>query len=153
MWDDSAALDDGYDLVDLTDATATSTTNATGTADAVDDDGSTAWTSGAAQQPGQELTIDLGEPVDVRKVVLDAGFTTANPAEWWTPGIPSHDYPRGVRLLTSTDGEVWAEASSVQGTGQLTTLSAAGEPVRWLRLELTEASGSWWSVADLRVHT
>jgi hypothetical protein len=25
--------------------------------------------------------------------------------------------------------------------------------VRWLRLELTASSGSWWSVADLRVHT
>ena len=115
VWDDSAALDDGYDLVDLGDATATSTTNGTGTANAVDDDGSTAWTSGAAQQPGQELTVDLGAPVDVRKVVLDAGFTTADPAQWWTPGIPSTDYPRGVRLLTSTDGTTWTEVSSAQG--------------------------------------
>ena len=153
VWDDSAALDDGYDLADLGDASATSTTNGSGTANVLDDDGSTAWTSGAAQQPGQELTVDLGAPVDVRKVVLDAGFTTADPEQWWTPGIPSDDYPRGVRLLTSTDGTSWTEVSSAQGAGQLTTLTADGSPVRWLRLELTAASGSWWSVADLRVHT
>ena len=153
VWDDSDVLDDGYDLVDVDDATATSATNATGTANVVDDDGSTAWTSSAAQQPGQELTVDLGSPVEVRKVVLDAGFTTADPAQWWTPGIPSHDYPRGVRLLTSVDGTTWTERSSVQGTGQLTTLTADGAPVRYLRVELTADSDSWWSVADLRVHT
>ena len=97
--------------------------------------------------------MDLGSPVEVRKVVLDAGFTTADPAQWWTPGIPSHDYPRGVRLLTSDDGTTWTERSSVQGTGQLTTLTADGAPVRYLRVELTADSDSWWSVADLRVHT
>ena len=55
--------------------------------------------------------------------------------------------------LTSTDGATWTEASSAQGTGRLTSLSADGSPVRWLRLELTAPSGSWWSVADLRIHT
>ena len=132
---------------------ATSDLNGADAGKAVDDDGSTAWTTGTGQAPGQQLTVDLRAPVDVRKVVLDAGFTTADPAQWWTPGIPSDDYPRGVRLLTSSDGQTWTEASSAQGTGQLTTLSADGSPVRWLRLELTDASATWWSVADLRVHT
>ena len=153
VWDDSAALDDGFDLAAVDAATATSTTNGTGTGNAVDDDGSTAWTTGTAQTPGQELTVDLGVPVDVRKVVLDAGFTTAPPEEWWTPGIPSTDYPRGVRLLTSTDGDDWTPVSTATGGGQLTTLTADGSPVRWLRLEVTTSSDSWWSVADLRVHT
>ena len=153
VWQDSAALDDGYDLADIDAATATSDLNGADAGKAVDDDGSTAWTTGTAQAPGQQLTVDLGAAVDVRKVVLDAGFTTADPEQWWTPGIPSHDYPRGVRLLTSTDGQTWTEASAAEGTGQLTSLSADGSPVRWLRLELTPASDSWWSVADLRVHT
>ena len=97
--------------------------------------------------------MDLGGSVPVRSVVLDAGFTTADPAQWWTPGIPSDDYPRGVRLLTSADGSTWTEGLPVQGAGQLTTLTADGAPVRYLRVELTAHSDSWWSVADLRVHT
>jgi glucosylceramidase len=39
------------------------------------------------------------------------------------------------------------------GTGQLTTISLSGRPVRYVRVTLTGASGSWWSVADVRAYT
>ncbi len=45
-------------------------------ASATDDDGSTPWTSGTAQAPGQWLQVDLGHLQRVRRVVLDAGPAT-----------------------------------------------------------------------------
>lgn len=39
------------------------------------------------------------------------------------------------------------------GTGQFTTLTLDGSPVRYVRVTLTASSGSWWSVADIRAYT
>ncbi len=47
----------------------------------------------------------------------------------------------------------WSTAASGQGTGQFTVVNLAGAPVRYVRMTLTAASGSWWSVADVRAYT
>lgn len=64
------------------------------------------------------------------------------------------DYPRGYTVTTSTDGVTWATAvASAAGTGQFTTVPLTGAPVRYVRITLTAASGSWFSVADVRAYT
>ena len=109
-------------------------------AHAVDDDASTRWSTGAAQTPGQYLQVDLGHPQRLTKLVLDTGAGTG-------------DYPRGYTVTASTDGTRWATVASGAGSGQLTTITLSGAPVRYLRVTLTASSSSWWSVADVRAYT
>jgi glucosylceramidase len=105
----------------------------------VDDDASTRWSSGAAQQPGQTLTVDLGRMRDFRRVVLDTGADTG-------------DYPRGYALSTSTDGTGWSEPVTGAGSGQLTTVDLPATRARYVRIVQTGSAPQWWTVADLRLY-
>jgi glucosylceramidase len=151
VWPSSTALDDGHRLLDLHGATASASEGADA-GNAIDDDAVTRWTTGAAQHPGQTLTVDLGTTRDVGRVALDTGAIT-EAAVNWGPGQPSGDYPRGIALSTSTDGVHWTRATRAAGSGQLTVLDLSGAPARYLRLDQTARATSWWSVADLRVYT
>lgn len=110
-------------------------------ANAADGDASTRYSTGAGQAPGQYLQVDFGRPIPVRQVVLDTGTSLG-------------DYPRGYTAQVSTDGQHWTTAvADAAGTGQLTTISLGGGPVRYVRVTLTSsAGGSWWSVADVRAY-
>ena len=107
---------------------------------AVDDDASTRYSTGAAQAPGQYLQLDLGRPQRLTRLVLDTGASTG-------------DYPAGYSVTVSQDGTDWsAPVAAGAGSGQLTTISMTGSPVRYVRVTLTASSGSWWSVADVRAY-
>ena len=108
-------------------------------ANAVDDDASTLYQTGAGQQPGQWLQIDFGHLEAVRQIVFDTGVNLG-------------DYPRGYTLQTSTDGTTWTTAATESGSGQFTSVPLSGTPIRFVRLTLTASSGSWWSVADMRAY-
>jgi glucosylceramidase len=109
-------------------------------ANAVDGDASTRYSTGTAQQPGQFLQVDFGTVQRVRQVVFDTGASTG-------------DFPRGYTVIASTDGAHWTTAvAQGVGSGQFTTADLGGRPVRFVRLTLTAASGSWWSVADVRAY-
>jgi hypothetical protein len=43
--------------------------------------------------------------------------------------------------------------ASAAGTGQFTIVALTGAPVRYVRITLTAASDSWFSVADVRAYT
>lgn len=107
---------------------------------AVDDDAATRWSTGTGQAPGQYLQVDLGGPQRLDRFVLDTGASNG-------------DYPRTYAVATSADGTQWTDAGSGSGTGQLTSVSLDGSPVRYVRVTLTSSSGSWWSVADVRAYT
>jgi glucosylceramidase len=109
-------------------------------ANAVDDDASTRYSSGTGQEPGQYLQVDLGRQTRVERLVLDTGPSTG-------------DYPRGYQVQVSSDGQNWS-GPVVTGTGhgQLTEIQISRRSVRYLRVVLTESTGSWWSVADVRVY-
>ena len=109
-------------------------------ANAVDDDATTRYSSGAGQAPGQYLQVDFGKLLPARQVVFDTGASTG-------------DYPRGYAISTSTDGTTWHAVNSGEGDGQLTTVALDGTPVRYVRITLTAQSDSWWSVADVRAYT
>jgi glucosylceramidase len=107
--------------------------------EAVDDDATTRWTTGSAQQPGQALEVDLGRLQTVRRVVLDTGVDTG-------------DFPRGYTLFASRDGSRYEPVASGAGTGQLTTIDITTTEARFLRIVQTATAPQWWSVADLRVY-
>ncbi|HEY2298666.1 MAG TPA: discoidin domain-containing protein [Jatrophihabitans sp.] len=106
---------------------------------AVDDDATTRWSTGAGQTPGQYLQVDLRTAQPVKRFVLDTGASTG-------------DYPRAYSLSTSIDGAHWTDAGSGTGAGQITSIALDGSPVRYVKVTLTGSSGSWWSVADVRAY-
>jgi glucosylceramidase len=138
-WPASSALGNGLRLLPADSMTATATAGGADAAKAVDDDASTRWTTGTAQQPGQTLQVDLGAVAAARRLVLDTGPDTS-------------DYPRGYAVSTSADGVTWSPPVTGSGAGQLTTVGLAGDAVRYLRITQTATAPQWWSVADLRVY-
>ena len=109
-------------------------------ANAVDDDASTRYSTGTGQQPGQYLQVDLGRLEPLRQIVFDTGVSTG-------------DFPRAYSVQVSPDGSAWSTAvANGSGTGQLTAVPLNGAPVRFVRMTLTQSSGSWWSVADVRAY-
>lgn len=126
-------------------ATATATVNGGEAGLAVDgssagSDGTTRWSSGQAQAPGQALTVDLGKVRAFDRVDIDAGGNLG-------------DYPRGWRVETSRDGRTWTGFAAGTGTGQLTTArSRSMTAARYVRVSLTASAQSWWSVSDVRLY-
>jgi glucosylceramidase len=107
---------------------------------AADDDASTRYSTGASQAPGQYLQVDLGRPERLARFVVDTGASTG-------------DYPAGYSVTVSLNGTDWsAPVATGAGSGQITSISLDGSPVRYVRVTLTASSGSWWSVADVRAY-
>jgi glucosylceramidase len=107
---------------------------------AVDDDASTRYSSGASQEPGQYLQVDLGRLARLTRFVVDTGASTG-------------DFPRGYAVTVSTNGANWsAPVAAGAGTGQIAAVDLDGSRVRYVRFTLTASSGSWWSVADVRAY-
>lgn len=125
--------------VDLSRATATASSDEADAQLAIDADGSTRWSAGAAQEPGQYVQVDLGHATLFRRVAIDAGGNLG-------------DYPRGWSVSTSLDGRSWRTAASGTGTGQLTTVDLRPQVARFVRVTQTASSGFWWSLADLRLY-
>ena len=138
-WPASRALDDDLELLDADRMSATASPVGE-PGNAVDDDATTRWTSGTAQQPGQWVQVDLGRSQKIRRVVLDTGVDVG-------------DFPRGYALYTSTDGSHWnGPVATGAGQGQLTTIDFAATGARFLRVVQTATAPQWWSIADLRVY-
>ncbi|BCJ41119.1 glucosylceramidase [Actinoplanes ianthinogenes] len=138
-WPYDPALEPRLRQVPLTGATVTATPAGESPAAAVDDDASTRWSSGQAQEPGQYLQVDLARAASFRRVAIDSGGNLG-------------DYARGWQLTGSLDGVHWHTLATGTGTGQLTTVDLGRTRARYLRVTTTAAAGNWWSVADLRLY-
>jgi glucosylceramidase len=138
-WPRSKVLGDGLRLLSLTGATATSSVGADAGL-AVDEDASTRWSSGAGQEPGQYLQVDLGSARTFRRVAIDSGASVG-------------DYARGWQLSTSNDGTTWRAIASGTGAGQLSNVDVAATRARYLRITSTASAGNWWSIADIRLYS
>jgi glucosylceramidase len=138
-WPDSRSLRSDRQLVTLQSAVASVSPDTA--VNAVDDDATTVWSTGATQQAGQSLEVDLQRATRVRRVVLDTGVAVA-------------DFPHGFALYTSRDGVHWGKAvARGQGAGQLTSVAVPrGPSVRHLKVVLTSSAPAGWSVADARVY-
>jgi glucosylceramidase len=141
-WPDSRSLRSTGQLV--TPQSAVAGVAAGTAANAVDDDATTTWSTGATQEAGQSLQVDLRRPTQVRRVVLDTGTAVG-------------DFPRGWALFTSADGVHWGGAvARGDGTGQLTAVDVRRHGprqfVRHLRVVLTGSAPVGWTVADMRVY-
>jgi glucosylceramidase len=120
---------------------ATATASPTGETPqaAVDGDASTRWSSGTAQAPGQYLQVDLARPTIFDRVSVDSGGNLGDYARAWT-------------LEAGSDGTTWRTLATGTSTGQLTDIDVPRTKARWLRITSTGSSGSWWSIADIRLY-
>ncbi|MFF2092731.1 discoidin domain-containing protein [Paenibacillus sp. NPDC058174] len=99
----------------------------------------TRWSTGAAMQPGQTLTVDMKAVNQISKVVLDS--TGSN-----------DDYARGYELYVSTDGSNWGSAAATGvGTGPVLTISFTERNARYIRIVQTGTVSNWWSARELNV--
>jgi hypothetical protein len=117
----------------------------------IDDDRVSRWHTPAPQEPGDEIVVDLGNPVMVAGVELRlAGYVA--------------DFPRLLKIEISDDRAEWREVWS--GSAAREALIAAIEDPRDVPLRFPmEAAGRFvrlrqlgsdrtffWSIAELRVH-
>jgi glucosylceramidase len=139
-WPQDARLTSGLREIPLTGATATARPAGQGSPQlAADDDGTTGWTSGAAQSPGQYVQLDLHRRTAFRRVAIDTGDSLG-------------DYARGWQVSVSDDGTHWRTAATGTGTGQLTDVDLRPTTARYVRVTQTGTAGNWWSLADLRLY-
>ncbi|MEP7054636.1 MAG: discoidin domain-containing protein [Actinomycetota bacterium] len=138
-WPDSRELRASHRAVPINGATATADPVGQNPEFAVDGDASTRWSSGTGQAPGQYLQVDLGKSKEFTRVAIDSGGNLG-------------DYARSWQLSASDDGTSWRPLADGIGTGQLTTVDVDPTEARFLRITSTGSSGSWWSIADIRLY-
>ncbi|ROR37244.1 discoidin domain-containing protein [Kitasatospora cineracea] len=139
-WPKSGAPKPDRREVPLTGATATARPAAADARAAIDADGSTRWSGGTAQTPGQYLQLDLGRRTAFDRIALDSGDNLG-------------DYARSWKIEASNDGTRWHPLADGPGTGQLTTVDLPRDTrARYLRITGTATAPNWWSLADVRLY-
>jgi hypothetical protein len=111
---------------------------------ALDDVGSTRWSSGAEQGAGTFYEIDFGGWVTIDKIVLDNSTGSRD------------DYPRGYEVRASKDGVDFARIPALgwldfAPTDGVLSLDFDPVPVQALQIATTEYALSWWSIHELRL--
>ncbi len=117
---------------------AATASTGTGAGNVLDGSSSTRFTTGTAQAAGQSLQLDLGQSIQTTGIDLDA---TSSPG----------DYARSYTAAVSLDGTKWTTVA--QGSGQAADVRAQwlARDARYVRITLSAAATSWWSVGELNV--
>jgi hypothetical protein len=108
---------------------------------AVDGNPETRWDSGAKQQGGEWFGVELAEPGQVTGLRLDMRHA-------------GNDFPRGLRVLVSNDGQSYDARAEVGGSGPWMYLPIQPPAAaRFLRLEQTGSDPFfWWSIPELELY-
>jgi endoglucanase Acf2 len=117
--------------------TVTASSNGGDVGNMLDGNAQSRWTSGQQQVAGQWIVIDLQQVRTFDTVNLNAGN--------------ANDYPHGYRVLVSNDGVNWNPVTTGGGAGQSTVINFARQNARYLRIEQTGTSSSWWSITELKL--
>lgn len=98
----------------------------------------TIFSSRSPQEPGMFVQFELQAITPVQKILLDSGSS-------------SNDYPRGFKVLVSTDGKKWEEAFNGKGYGHLVEADLNGSQAKFIRIVLIEQAPNWWAIAEFDV--
>jgi mono/diheme cytochrome c family protein len=134
------------------------------------------WTSGAPQQAGMWLQVELAQPANVTEIQFEsvAGGgrgggggrgrgtpgTTGTLAQGPGPGDapPPIDpatvgYPRGYKVEVSTDGAAWRPVAEGAGQSPVTSISFAPVQAKFVRITQTASveNAPAWSVRNLKL--
>lgn len=114
---------------------ATASTQSASAGNTLDGSATSAWTTTAAQTPGQWFQIDLGRIQQTTGIDLDAGA--------------SGDIPVGYTVTTSVDGTNWVTAATQNGTSSETVANWPPAATRFVRVTTTGSSAThWWTVYE-----
>jgi hypothetical protein len=114
-------------------ASSTSTNPTDAIANAIDGNIATRWSSGQAQVPGQFFRVDLGSVGCVGQIRLVASGT---------------DFIAAYRISVSVDDVKYVPIA--QGIGSnVMQIRLPPHRARFVRIEDTGASGSWWSIDEI----
>ena len=106
--------------------------------DVFDDDPSSIWSTGAVQQPGMFLQLDLGAVRAFYSLELECSIGS--------------DVPASFDVFLWQSGEPTAPARTHIVGFPLTTIQFATPQVaRYIRLVLAENKNAWWCIGELRV--
>jgi endo-1,3(4)-beta-glucanase len=113
-------------------------------ANVLDGNECTRFSTGASQQSGDWLALDLGGPTVFDEVVLD-GFLDPN------------DFPAAFSIFVSNDGTSWG-AAIAGGAGSATgsavvNVTLPEQNARYLKVQLTASASNAWSVDELRLYS
>ena len=106
----------------------------------LDGNRNTRWDSGTAQRVGQWLTIELPKPMEVRRIVMDAGSSR-------------NDFPSAYRIDVSDDGKTWRGPFAFgKGDGAITTALPLPAKGKFVKITLTaDVNPYYWSIHELSV--
>lgn len=103
-----------------------------------DGDLSTRWSSGKTQAAGDWLRIDLGSEQSFDTLFMNSG------TNW-------NDYAHGYEIYTSKDGENWGDpVVSSEGTSPSIAVSLPKQTAQFVKIVLTKANDSWWSISEIK---
>jgi hypothetical protein len=123
-------------------ATASSSGGSTGPALAVDGSTTTRWRASVAQANNQYFQVEMLAARAIEELRLDAGSAMT-------------EYPRSYKVQVSNDDVSWGTAPTVvtgTGTTAVTTITFPSRTARYVRVTLTGASSSFWSIYDFNVY-
>ncbi|MDX6515809.1 MAG: glucosylceramidase, partial [Gaiellaceae bacterium] len=106
------------------------------TANAIDGNQSSRWSSGHGMTNGDWFQVDMGSAQTFSRIAMDSGSS-------------SGDYARGYQVVVSNDGVTWSSpVASGVGNGPFVVASFPAQTARYVRVIETGESGSWWSIAE-----
>ncbi|MER5431868.1 discoidin domain-containing protein [Streptomyces sp. NPDC002588] len=109
-------------------------------ANMIDNDTDTRYSSGAGQESGQWVEVDMGEAQTFDTIALDAGSSTG-------------DYARGADVYVSSDGTDWKKVAAIGSDGQqIEAVTFATQTARYVKVVNTGSAGNWWSIAEFNVY-
>ena len=123
-------------------SSASRTQSGSSTANTLDGNLGTRWSTGGAAAVGDYYQIDLGSAVTFDRIVMDSGTST-------------NDYARGYKILVSNNGTDWATAAPIAtgtGTSAVVDMSFSAVTARYVRVVLTSAFSNYWSLGEMNVY-
>ena len=120
---------------------------AEGMENAYDGSSATFWRTGRRMVVGDAVVADMGRPVPVKKIVLDAS-------------ILSSEFPRGLKVSVSDDDKSWKPVldwneGEIRANEQLGIVTMSMQPVgaRYVKIEVTDAGKNHtWAIGELKIY-
>ncbi|HEX3694125.1 MAG TPA: discoidin domain-containing protein [Polyangia bacterium] len=116
-------------------ASSTSTMATDVITNAIDGLAATRWSSGVPQAAGQFFKVDLGSSGCVGHLEMTS---------------PGTDFPNAFVVSVSADDNVYIPIAKGVGVSD-TTIALPPHNARYVRIDQTGSSGSWWSINELTI--
>lgn len=115
-----------------------SVTGGGATANTLDGNENTFWTTGVAEAAGQWFQLNMLAPTSFSGISLDAGQVGT--------------FPAAFTVSVSSDGTTWTQVATGTGSSQVVTATFPAQTAQYVRITLTAGASGDWSIAELGVY-